>query len=230
MSNVQDRVPDVEINDEALTRVVNDEKTQPEVNETELTETIQEVQEVQETSKVTEVKEPKESAREPEDVLHILEPRYEHAVIALSFEGKDKDYIQKPLTLFGKMQFFQHVGRTLDEAMKGENGLNVNSIFGADATVGELNAQDFGDLDSFLNLVSKIAGYAPDFLKECFLIWLRVPKGEREWAYNALDEIDDETGFEIVERFIDQNWEAIDRFFSEQVPGLFRRVTERRNK
>lgn len=166
-----------------------------------------------------------------EDILHIIEPRHEPVDIVLSHKGVSKTYRQKPLTYFRKMQFFQLVGRTLDEAMRGDDGLNVNSIFSSGPqSVTDLAAEDFSDLNSFLNLVAKIAHYAPDFLKECYLVWLAVPaeKNERAWARDALDEIDEELGFEIIERFIDQNWEALEGFFTERVPSLLKRIGDHR--
>lgn len=173
----------------------------------------------------------KEPVEEQEDVINILEPRDEHAEIHLHYNGQGATYIQKPLTYFGKMEFMNLVGRTLDEAMKGEDGLRINSLFETTPTdVSELSSKDFADLDSFLGLVSKIARYAPEFLKESYLIWLSVPKKERAWAREALDNLEDEQGIEIVERFIDQNWEALESFFGVQIGRLFKRVADRRKK
>lgn len=180
-----------------------------------------------------EVKEETEVHEDEEDILHILEPRHEPAEIILVHNGHTRRYLQKPLSYFNKMEFMGLVGKTLDAAMKGDGGLSVNNLFDSGPTptsMSDLTAGDFADLDSFLSLVSKIAGYAPDFLKECYLIWLSVPKAERAWARDALDTITDEQGFEIIERFIDQNWEALEGFFLEQVPKLFRRVASHRNK
>jgi hypothetical protein len=122
------------------------------------------------------------------------------------------------------------VGRTLDEAMSGEDGLTVNSIFGSDTptTVGELSATDFGDLDSFLALAAKVANYAPEFLRDCYIIWLDVPKRERPWAREALENLDDDEGINIIEVFIDQNWKAIERFFTERIRDLANRVANQR--
>ncbi len=164
-----------------------------------------------------------------EDILHIIEPRHEPVDIVLTCQGITKVYTQKPLTYFKKMQFFQLVGRTLDSAMKGDDGLNVNTIFNAGPqSVNDLSSEDFADLNSFLGMVAKIAAYAPDFLKECYVVWLGVPANERAWARDALDEIDEDTGFEIIERFIDQNWEALEGFFTERVPSLLQRVADHR--
>jgi hypothetical protein len=170
-------------------------------------------------------------AEEVPDVVHILEPRYEQAEVILRNNGHAQKYVQKPMSYFGKMEFMSLVGRTLDEAMKGEDGLRVNSLFeSTPSSVSDLNAGDFEDLDSFLGLVSKVARYAPDFLKDCYLIWLSVPKSQRVWAREALDNLGDDEGVEIIERFIDQNWEALEHFFTVQVSRVMRRVAERRKK
>lgn len=166
----------------------------------------------------------------PVDVLHVLEPLHEPVDVALTYDGITKEYVQKPLSFFSKMEFMRLVGTTLDEAMKGEDGLNVNTLLGDNMEVSSLNAGDFADLDSFLNMVAKVARYAPDFLKECYLVWLDVPKKERNWAREALNQIDDETGFEIIERFIDQNWEALESFFVDKIGRLFKRVADQRKK
>lgn len=168
---------------------------------------------------------------EEEDVLHILEPRSEHRPCVLVYAGASRSYVQKPLTYFRKMEFFGLVGATIDKAMEGDDGLTVNALFGTTPTsVGDLTSADFGDLDSFMALVSKVAHYAPDFLKNCYVIWLDVPKAERAWAAEALDYIDDDEGQEIIETFVDQNWEALERFFTERLPALGRRVQNLRKK
>lgn len=180
---------------------------------------------------VTEVVEPDKTLEidEPEDVIHILEPRHDHAPVTLRHGGYTQTYTQKPLTYFGKMEFMSLVGKTLDEAMKGEDGLRLNTLLDT-ANVTELNSGDFEDLDSFLALVSKVAAYAPDFLRDCYLIWLAVPKGQRVWAREALDNLEDEEGIQIIERFIDQNWEALESFFVVQIRRLIKRVAGHRKQ
>lgn len=173
-----------------------------------------------------------EPVEEKEDVLHAIVPNDEPKEVVLTLDGADRTYVQAPLKYFRKMEFFGLVGRTIDEAMSGEDGLTVNSIFGANTptSVGELAASDFGDLDSFLALVAKIANYAPDFLKDCYVIWLDVPKRERVWAREALDNLEDEAGLAIIETFIDQNWDSIERFFTERIRSVANRVSNLRKK
>lgn len=162
---------------------------------------------------------------ETPDVLDILEPKEEPKTWTLEFQGMTQAYIQKPLSYFAKMEFFGLVGRTLDEAMEGEDGLKVNSLLDSN-----ISSTNFQDIDSFLALAVKIAAYSEDFLKDCYVIWLGVPKVERAWAREALNNLTDEEGEEIIQVFIDQNWNAIERFFTEGVSGLVRRVQARRKK
>lgn len=166
----------------------------------------------------------KESPKETEeDVQNIIEPRANPRVQALKYSGSEREYIQRPLTLFRKLEFFGLVGETIDAAMEGQDGLRINDIFGGDGV-----SVGIGDLDSFLSAAAKVAHYAPDFLKDCYLIWLDVPKEEKLWAKDALDTLSDEDGIEIIETFIDQNWESIERFFTERLRSLGKRVQNRR--
>src|ERR1044072_7212406 len=128
------------------------------------------------------VEEPVAEAQEEPDVLEILEPQTEPREVKLSYGGRDATYLQKPLAYFRKMEFFSLLGRTIDVAMEGDDGLRVNTLLGALPS----SVTDIADLDSFLSLVAKIASYAPDFLKESYLLWLDLPKSERAWARDAL--------------------------------------------
>jgi hypothetical protein len=172
-----------------------------------------------------------EEKKDEPDVLEVLEPSVEPVEVTLVHAGHERVYIQGPLSYFRKMEFFGLVGKTIDHAMEGEDGLTVNSLFGSTPTsVGDLSMGDFADLDSFMSLVAKIAAYSEDFLKQCYLVWLNVPKTERSWAREALDSLSDDDGEEIIARFVDQNWEALERFFTERLPRLGKRVAARRKK
>lgn len=165
------------------------------------------------------------------DIVDILEPKEEHNHVTLTFGGHTTTYIQKPLTFFTRAEFFRVLGENIDKAMAGEDGLTVNALFGAGPTsLSDFSASDFGDLDSFMGLVAKVSAYAEDFLKDCYVVWLGVPRGEREWAKAALDNLGDDEAINIIETFIDQNWLAIERFFTEAVPALAQRVQSRRKK
>jgi hypothetical protein len=173
--------------------------------------------------------EPVAVAPEPEpevDILDVLEPNAEPREVKLTHAGHERVYLQKPLAYFRKMEFFGLLGRTIDQAMEGEDGLRVNTLFNAVPT----SVSDVNDLDGFLSLVAKIAAYAPDFLKEAYLLWLDVPKAERAWARDALDYLTDQDGEDILNTFIDQNWTALESFFGERAARVAKRVQARRKK
>jgi hypothetical protein len=163
-----------------------------------------------------------DNKKEAENVLEVLESKTEPVDVTLEYNGATATYTQKPLTYFRKMEFFSLVGETLDEAMEGENGLTVNSLLG-----GDIGATDFSDLDSFMALVAKIAHYVPNFLKDAYIVILNIPKAERKWAREALDNLNDEEGLDIAERFVDQNWESINSFFRERLPALIQKVQDK---
>lgn len=168
---------------------------------------------------------PEEKVEEP-DVLEVLEPSAEPREVTLDWAEHKRTYHQKPLAYFRKMEFFSLLGRTIDAAMEGEDGLRVNTLLGSVPT----SVSDIGDLDSFLNLVAKVASYAPDFLKESYILWLDVPKSERAWARDALDTIDDNEGEAILNTFIDQNWESLESFFGDRANRVAKRIQARRKR
>jgi hypothetical protein len=160
-----------------------------------------------------------------EDVIDILKPKAQPK--EWTFGPPDnpdnqRTYIQRPLSYFGKMQFFALVGEVIDKALAGDNGLRLGSFFEGPriGAGGMISMSDFSDAETFLQAVAKLLVYAPDFLERCYCIWLSVPDFERPWAREMMsrtaDEggLSDDDGIEIVEIFLDQNWESIDGFFA----------------
>jgi hypothetical protein len=176
-----------------------------------------------------------------EDVIDILKPKAQPK--EWTFGPPDnpdnqRTYIQRPLSYFGKMQFFALVGEVIDKALAGDNGLRLGSFFEGPriGAGGMISMSDFSDAETFLQAVAKLLVYAPDFLERCYCIWLSVPDFERPWAREMMsrtaDEggLSDDDGIEIVEIFLDQNWESIDGFFRERVGLLRERVQVLRKK
>ena len=93
--------------------------------------------------------------------------------------------------------------------------------------------QDFADADTFVQALGKLLSHAPKFLTDSYCIWLGVPDYQRDLVSAMLaapvDEggLSDEQGMEIIEVFIDQNYEALDTFFRERIQGLQARVQAR---
>lgn len=162
---------------------------------------------------------------EPADEVEQVESDVAVANITLTL-GKDSVvYEQKPLTYFNKVKFLKLIGKTLDETLAG--GGTVGDMLVTDGV--RVGIGDLGDVDSFLRLAASAADSLEDFLKDCYCLWLNVPKREQEWAKLALEEIDDETGIQIIERFVAQNWKAIERFFTEYATRLQKASQKARN-
>lgn len=191
---------------------------------------------VDQTPKEVEAAKPESNGKaEAEDVLDVLQPRAEQKEWKFGPEGMQVTYVQKPLSFIGKMQWFSLVGEVLDKAMGGENPLTVGNLLSGPGirNTGGLTANDFRDADTFVHAVGKLVRYAPDFLTDSFCIWLNVPLHEREMVKIFMEAppeeggLSDEDGLELVERFIDQNYEAIDSFFREKLGLLQKRVQQR---
>lgn len=173
-----------------------------------------------------------EPQEEPEDVVDVLQPKAEVKVWAFGPEGQLK-YTQRPLSYFAKMQWFSLVGDVVQKTLSGQDGVSINNLLSAPGRPGELSMADFRDADTFVQAVGKLLVAAPDFLVRSYCIWLGVPDYQREIVSDAmaappeLGGLTDEQGIEIIEVFIDQNYQALDDFFREGLGGLFNRVQRR---
>lgn len=176
-----------------------------------------------------EAQEEKEPEKTPQEILAELGLKHEPKQRTLTdVQGNEQKYIQKPLSFVGKIQFLSYIGEVLDKAMSGNNALQLNSLFDVPVRGDILSAQDFSDAQTFVQAVGKLLVYAPDFLSKSYCIWLRIPEYERDWAIVAMEEsLSDEEGFDIIDTFIDQNWETLQGFFSERLPNLSKRLQAR---
>jgi hypothetical protein len=171
--------------------------------------------------------EPEKADTVPE--MEKIEPSDEPKPWLLVLHGQAAEYTQAPLSFFRKIEFFSLVGDTLAQAMEGEDGLTVvgmlNSIGGS--MTPSLEPQDLQNADSFVAGLARLTSHVPDFLKDCYCIWLNIPKKERAWAREAMDGLNDAEGVEIIETFIDQNADALEDFFRETAPRLVRKAAQR---
>lgn len=174
---------------------------------------------------------PKADAEE-EDILDILIPKAEPKTWVIGKGDYERTYIQKPLSFIAKMQWFSLVGDVLDKALSGPDGMSLGNLFSAPGG-GSLAPSDFREADTFVQAVGKLLAVAPDFLVNSYCIWLNVPDYERPVVAEIMmlpaDEggLSDEQGIEIIEVFIDQNYEALDTFFREFLGRLQKRVQQR---
>ena len=193
-------------------------------------------QSVEEEAEAAQVVEPDESDEtQPEqDVLDILVPKKDPKTWIIGQGDYQRTYVQRKLSFIAKMQWFALVGDVLDGALSGPTKMSMNSLLSGppQARGGQLSVADFADADTFVQALGKLLSHAPEFLLDSYVIWLAVPDTEQELAKKifALPEEDgglsDEQGMEIIEVFIDQNYDALDNFFRKRVGNLRRRVDQ----
>jgi hypothetical protein len=199
-----------------------------------------------------EAKKQQEKSREQEineasEALDALSPQIEpvRRMIGKPPEmgGKENQYsiyVQDMLPWMDRQVFFSHVGRTFADAIKATGGDfgGMNDVFGDEGSIIErgraLTQRDFGDAASFLTLAFELVAHSPMFLVDCYVIILAVPRDERRWARARFAEpwkpendqwgLKDEEHEDIIQTFIDQNYEEIRRFFVETLPAMGRRL------
>lgn len=172
-----------------------------------------------------------EDTNSSENDLEALRPHSKEEKWTIGTGDYKRTYVQKPLSFFGKMEFFRLVGGVVDSAL--EAGTSIDSLLGGvqAGPRGTLSADDFRQADQFVLVAAKLTEHAPDFLLDSFCIWLRVPEPDRFWVKEVLkDELDDRTALSIIETFIDQNVDEIEDFFTELLPSVFKRVQARRSE
>ena len=169
-----------------------------------------------------------DAKEESEDILEAIIPSAEPRV----WEIGGEKYIQRPLNFLGKMQWFSLIGNALDRALSGENAISVNSLFTAPTRGGEMRAEDFRDADTFIHAVAKLLSVAPNFLVDSYCIWLNVPDYERPLVVEQMKlpvedgGMSDDMGMDIIETFLDQNYDALANFFGDRIGKLQQRVTK----
>lgn len=186
-----------------------------------------------------------------EEAMEILEPKAEAKrwVIGKPPEegGKETEYsvyTQMPLGYMARNRMFSLFGRTISAAIKATGGSvgGMEDVFGPGGGSliergRRLGSRDFQDASTFFTLAMELVGYVPDFLSDFYAIALEVPIGERGWFRDVIElpyrpdddrwGMSEDMGVEIIEIFIDQNYEDIRRFFTERLPKIGRRASQR---
>ena len=183
-----------------------------------------------------------QDADETQDVIDTIQPKAEPKSWTLreyNEKGEvttERTYVQRPLNFFGKMNFFSLAGEVIDKSLSGDDGLRLSALFEMPGDGRTMSASDFRDADTFVQGVGKILTYAPDFLEKSYVIWLGVPDYEVEWAKAVMKQpadrggLSDDDGVEIIEVFIDQNWESLETFFREKIGSLRDRIQSHRKE
>jgi hypothetical protein len=157
------------------------------------------------------------SETETIDVVETLEPSAQVYTVELG----DNTYIQSPLTFFRKIELFSVLADAIDKALS--EGAIISEFL--DEIPG--STSDLKEADVFVKAIVKIVRFAPDILSDIFCISLNVKKNERKELKEQLEELDDEQAMDILNHFIDQNWDAMMDFFSKQVSPLVAKVSEK---
>ena len=168
------------------------------------------------------------------DVLDTIIPRSEPRVWVIGRGTEmERTYVQKEMSFLGKMQWFSLVGEALDKALSGPSGMSLNSLFSAPGMArGDFRMDQFRDADMFVQAISKLLSAMPDFLLRSYLIWLNVPDYDREIVESLMklppDEggLTDDDGMEMIEVFLDQNYDALASFFGERLGQLQARISK----
>lgn len=134
--------------------------------------------------------------------------------------GFDEPWVQDPLTFFEKNEFLSLVARALEDAMVGGADIDaILSLLGMSEEDLRKMVDGKGSDDtrylalSLFNIITRLLATAPRLLEDLYLIVLSVPPDKREAVREHLREIDDDTGFGILETFVDQNTTTIRDFF-----------------
>jgi hypothetical protein len=158
--------------------------------------------------------------------------------------GKNTEYsvyVQQPLGWMARSRFFSIMTAALSKAIRATGGevAGMGDIFGeGGGTIRErgqkLMARDWADASQFMAMAMELSAYVPDLLLECYCVWLQVPIGERAWAKLVFEQpwdpehnkwgLRDEEHRIVIGTFIDQNYEELRGFFTEDLPAMARRV------
>lgn len=133
--------------------------------------------------------------------------------------GLDEVFVQSPLTFFEKNEFFALVSRVIDYSMQGGRGINdLLQLLGTDDATfqkvrdGELSWDMLGAAEGALGTLTRLFSAAPGFMEELYFLILSVEPARQDEIRPALRKIDDDTGFGILDAFVDQNTRTIKDF------------------
>lgn len=150
-------------------------------------------------------------------------------------DGNTRTYKQTKLPFIKKFRFFGLLGGMIRSAVATSGQGAVSDLLGNANSLREraaqFNSSDIQDAEQFLNLVSSVLIYIPDFLEKSYCEWLSIPYGEeREWAVAMMEKdedeggLSDEMGIEIINTFVRQNWDDLRDFFVVHLRGVLTTV------
>lgn len=164
-----------------------------------------------------------------EELSEILEPSYTAKTRVIGLKPSEMTYVQKPLSFFGKIDFFALLGKAVDKSLT-DSQLSLAEVFDLpNQNLNEIN--DIREADFLVRIVAKLIQEVPDFSKDLYCLALAVPKGEREYVKMLFelpeDEggLSDDVGIDILDTFIEQNYEVMLDFFSNKILPMFQKLT-----
>jgi hypothetical protein len=163
-------------------------------------------------------------ATEGQSPTEILEPSVAERVQVIGKNDGERDYtftfVQRPLSFFGKLDFFSVLGKAIDTAMGGDDPLSLAELFEELPDDPEqFQLQNLKDQNTFVRGIAKVVAYAPEILGELYCVALAVPKGKRKVIISVMElpaeegGLSDEDGMAILDTFVEQNWQVLLDFF-----------------
>ena len=146
--------------------------------------------------------------------------------------GFDEPFVQDPLTFFEKNEFLALVAEALEDSLAGGADLDaVLALLGMDEKqLKQVMSGDINDLrflsSSLFNVVVRLVRRGPELMEDLYLIALSVPPVQRATVREHLRLLDDDTGFGILELFVEQNTTTI-RDFLPRWRGLLGSMVEK---
>lgn len=133
--------------------------------------------------------------------------------------GLEEPVMQDPLSFFEKNELFGILADSIDVGIR--SGLDLGAIvemIGMDQDTvdrirkGDANPKDLPDVASMASALLRVLTITPGVLEDAYLIFLSCPAVERPTYRLALRNMDDDTGFGILETFFEQNSKAVADF------------------
>jgi hypothetical protein len=174
--------------------------------------------------------------RELDDQLEILDPinaapktwKLHHPD-----DPKDgKEFVQRELTYTNKLRFFRLLSSTIRLAAESDDGKGLEDLLAdviGEGGLGGLNRQGMSAdqlASQFAASIMRLIELAPEFVTDLYILMLQPKASDRDYLRGALEELDDDTGFEMLELFVAQNAKALQRFFVLHLRRVGERVQE----
>lgn len=174
----------------------------------------------------------KTTQAENPDVTEILEPTVEDRPVTIGKDAYEFKFVQRSLNFFQKLEVFSILGGALNRAMSGDDGITISELLeGPSAVGGTITDTNIREADTFIQAIAKLVQYAPDLLSDLYMVFLAVPRGQRELVKELMEQpvaeggLSDEDGFAILDTFIDQNWNVMIDFFTQRILPLANKIS-----